>query len=281
MKPSYRLDLKPHKPNPMIPGKDTLEAEKLGLIKWNSPKTKISVGWDPWIAPVEADPLALAVGASAPTPRPFKVASYSPGAAVDARYQRFQDNEKFIELETLEPQVVAGDAFELARFRCRSDELGVIEGLWQWLQIFPIVPQPARHLSLMPAPQNSLQRNPYFAQAYNVQVRWYIRLTQTGSTPLSDTYWTGNIAPDGTGLPGFAWSDCYNYQFPEIKWAWGFGGDSFRMKVPPGFVVRVFVHLINYNLEAIRPVTIGARIWGWRQGLNTPEAEYNQRLNIW
>ena len=78
-------------------------------------------------------------------------------------------------------------------------------------------------------------------------------------------------------LPGYAWSESHLYLMESMRFPWGCPDSSVFLKVPPGFVVRLYFAPVEQLSSTGSLRIVGGRLWGYTQGLNSPEAMHNQR----
>lgn len=184
--------------------------------------------------------------------------SFPKPAGYDPKAIKYQNSEGFFpDPWTGTGGVHDGQSYEIARFKVKTNEVGIIRGIWQYVAS---IGAPSNIVSLA-SPYDPCWGDTYAGAP--IDIRWYFTLSQ--NPPID--YWDGA----SIGRPGTPYVDLPVLN--RLSFPWGCPPSMFLV-VQSGFTLRMFVEAMTNTSNLDR---IGGRMWGYTQPDHSDPAIHNVR----
>lgn len=156
-------------------------------------------------------------------------------------------------------------AIEVARFRARIGEVGVVKGIWTHAEYeFELPPPPA---PLFPPGTGSAMFDPLAMLRAGIRIVYHLRLQQREPN-IERPWWAGFWA----GIPGTAFQELPYWA--DQRFGWGVGEGGVFWLVPGGFDLKLIVQGVT-NSDLVTGLL--CRMWGYTQPHMRLDTRHNMR----
>lgn len=174
--------------------------------------------------------------------------------ARDTRAQFYQDSSHF-----WDSGIVAGNAYECARFKASPDQSGVVKLIWTYIEIYDEAATPP-YVPLDPG-------DPFAPQKWGVNIRWHLRNWQGTFKPMTPFF-----AGPTPNMPGYGYGNLPYWS--DQRYVWGRTAAIAFFLVPASFALRLFAEVVFLDVD-VSLNRIGGRLIGYTQPIDVLAAGEN------